>query len=315
MSTAPELSPNGTDSQSVLKKITYVVSDVHLTTSMAGLPHSDHFLRFLKDLNAEQRPCCECTLVLNGDVFDVTGSWQEDCLPWDSDHERADQALQSVLAGILAQHSEIVGELRAFLQKGHQMAYLTGNHDRLIGQSLGARVLLREVLCPDGRHSENLHIDTRYECRDLGLYVEHGQRFDPFNLASDRTHPPLGDAINILIVNRFVSLVLQKMSEAGYSPEICLQLRQVLHQIEYLRPLSLGPFWLKTVQRQYADHPESLKADYPIDRIIDQVIRETLLSPQLLVLVSRQLRIPQLLIRALLKALLDCPCCCPRCHS
>jgi hypothetical protein len=58
-----------------------------------------------------------------------------------------------------------------------------------------------------------------YEYPDLGLYVEHGHRFDPLNSSNDE-QPCFGDVINVLVVNHSVEQIVNRLQEHDYSPKL-----------------------------------------------------------------------------------------------
>lgn len=309
METAPELNPNPPRAVSTVRLMAYVVSDVHLSASPSPdeTEEDHHFVDFMREINQQHSAGTQLTLVLNGDILDVTGSWHSSCLPWDPDTASVEAYLLSVLSRILARHAAIVEELHRFLVQGGEILYLFGNHDRLVGEFASAQALLRETLCPKGVDASRLQFCPHVEVLSLGLYVEHGNRFDPFNRAMGPRVPPVGDAINILIVNRFVDLAVEKLRAAGYSEDLVLEMQETLEQVENLRPLSLGPYWLTSVARTYAEHPEGRGKKISIDGVIREVMGETLLDDRLIRILERRFWVPGFLLRLAFGVMLAFP--------
>src|SRR5690348_4702268 len=77
--------------------VAHVVSDIHLSTSASGITSGNNFLHFLEELNRKRTTEEESLLILNGDVFDITGSWHLETLPWDPDFYKVEGALLLVL--------------------------------------------------------------------------------------------------------------------------------------------------------------------------------------------------------------------------
>jgi len=227
--------------------------------------------------------------------------------PGHSDTAQVESALLHVLENILNTHRETVSELQQFLGKGGEIIYVFGNHDRLIGLYPAAQELIRKKLCPSDAHSGQIQFMSYFEDSELGLYVEHGQRFDPFNHENYKQSPPFGDVINILIVNRFVDEAVKKLLKAGYSPDLVEEIETRLQQVEYLRPLSLGPYWLTSVSEQYRTHPGSSGKSISIDRIIQDVTKETLLDQRLISIFARRFWVPTSLLKLIFQLLLVFP--------
>ncbi len=291
-----------TITQSNLKA--YIVSDVHLNNNSYD-KHSNkenserkNFQKFLTELNINFPLDAQIILILNGDIFDITGSWSNSVLPWDNDKEKVENILKDLVLEIIENNKLIIDELRQFLKHPlSRIVYVTGNHDSLLGKYPGAQELIKGELLneiPEDLH-KNKHIDfvKSFEYPDLGLYVEHGHRFDPFNISSNDHEPTLGDVINILVVNRFVKLIAGRLESHGYSLDLISNIKSHLYDIEYLRPLSLLPFWIESIANIYCDHPECEKKKESIESIFRSVILELHKDPWIIKYLSKKLHVPR----------------------
>lgn len=283
------------------KLVAYVVSDIHLNNHPYDRSQEDenpqrkHFRRFLTDLrNRLEKSSDRVLLVFNGDTFDITGSWSDMTLPWDKNTELVEKSVLKILSEIVEKNDQIITELQALLALPNvEMIYIIGNHDRLLGLFPTVQAYIQSVLMPQNSDVARIQFQNTFTSLDLGLYVEHGQRFDPFNYERYQQEPPLGDLINILIVNRFIELTIQKLHANGFSQELISEVYQELKNIEYLRPLSLGPYWLASLARQYRNHEENQNKPRSIEQIIQAVVRETLIDDQMLTRVSRYFFLPK----------------------
>ena len=277
-----------------------VVSDVHLndhdydTDEFTENPRRKIFREFLTRLNHEAKSNHqETTLLLNGDVFDITGSWFSSVLPWEHTDEVVEPVLCQTIERIINNNQSIIHELHAFLRHKHNhLHFVIGNHDGMLAHSAAAQQQIKQRICLDDSGilveslAEKIHFSHSFELLELGFYAEHGHRFDPFNsipsaFQATQRHA-FGDYINILLINRFVEMVSQKLDQAGYSSELIESVRQELRDIEYLRPLSLVPLWVQTIANHYQSHPETMQKLFTgrwhetADSIIRSVLAEIL---------------------------------------
>jgi UDP-2,3-diacylglucosamine pyrophosphatase LpxH len=257
----------------------YVVSDVHLNDHVTNPdfdlanPRREGFRRFLERLNqetAEHAESLKTVLVLNGDILDMTGSWFEDLAPWEGPPEVIERHALCVLERIIGMNRHVFKELSLLAQSRQvELVYVIGNHDGMLRLFHRLRERLHEEVGP-------IVFRDDYHQPDLDLYAAHGHQFDFFNQSNELIEHPLGDYINIVIVNRFVDMVVLKMQEEGYTPSLIASVNARLHDIEYLRPFSLIPLWVETMAKSYKRHPENEGKNKSIDGIIYWVLAEVL---------------------------------------
>jgi predicted phosphodiesterase len=294
----------------------FVVSDVHLNNHPYDRerdlenPRRSNFRQFLTRLNREITPLDKGLLILNGDILDITGSWFEPIMPWDGNAKAVEQTLKVLLAEILENNLSTVQELREFLERPHaEIIYVFGNHDGLLQHFPSAQQVVREFICGDNAElGAKLRFEPFYFSEALDLYIEHGHLLDPFNNHTNTTQePPLGDVINILIVNRFVELAVLRLKANGYSDEFIRRMHNQLHDIEYLRPLALVPVWIETVARQHDSHPENVGKLRSIREILISVVSEILQDPQMTRYMTQQLHLPKPVLYFVIKLTLRLP--------
>lgn len=303
----------------------YIVSDVHMNTqpyepdTETENPSRKHFREFLTQLNDEPTPG-KTMLILNGDVIDINGSWYDARMPWDTDQTLVAEELINVVREILENNNRIMNELRRFLQQPNtEVIYIIGNHDRLLSVFPQSQQFIREQLSPD--NIDRFRFAPFLEVPELSLYVEHGQRLDPFNSVIKPGVPPFGDIVNIRIVNRFVDNVITEMTVAGYSNDVIRQMQSALDDLEYIRPLSLGPYWIQSVLEQFRSNPEiAARSQFPlldsmmhdpktesIDSLIHRIGVELLFDKALLKIISQRFHLPPFIFRTLFRMMLRFP--------
>lgn len=291
----------------------FVVSDVHLNNHPYDRardlenPRRSNFRQFLTRLNVEITPQDKALLILNGDILDITGSWFEPIMPWDKDTAQVEETLKNLLLEIMENNLSAFQELRQFLENPHaEIVYVFGNHDGLLQHFPAAQTVIREFLSRDPEVGRRLSFVPFYVSETLDLYIEHGHLLDPFNYTHS-TQPPLGDVINILVVNRFVEMTVARLKENGYSDEFIQRMHAQLHDIEYLRPLALVPVWIETVARQHDSHPENVGKRKSIREILISVVSETLQDPQMTRYMIHQLHLPKPILYFTIKLTLRIP--------
>ncbi len=296
----------------------YIVSDVHLNNdpydkhSNKENPERKNFQKFLTELNTSFSSDDQVILILNGDIFDITGSWYNSVLPWDDDKEKVENILKDLVLEIIENNQLIINELCQLLKhQSSKIVYVIGNHDSLLGEYSGVQELIRDKLL----HGipQELKIDKQisfvksFEHPDLGLYVEHGHRFDPFNTSNNVHEPALGDVINILIVNRFIKLTVDSLKSHGYSSELISNIKYHLYDIEYLRPLSLLPFWVESIANIFCNHHESKTKLKSIEVIFRGVILEIYKEPWVTKYLSKKLQLPRFFLKLLINLTVQFP--------
>ena len=264
--------------------LAYIVSDVHLNShpfdakTLDENPRRQHFRQFLSRLNESHDDTAEeLLLILNGDIFDITGSWFDDPLPWDEDLRAVEAAFIQTLDRILENNVEIVHELTQLLQYNNvRICYILGNHDAMFNHFPKAKNHLLHHLSPDDKSRNQFLFMNSFESPELGLYVEHGHRFDPFNWPSSGHRFAFGDYVNLLMVNRFVGDVTRRMQQQTFPQTLIDDVQRQLHDLEYLRPMTLVPLWIETVANRYRLHEANKGKAESIDSILRSVLAEIL---------------------------------------
>ena len=297
--------------------IAYIVSDVHLNNHPYDQeveqenPRRRNFREFLTQLNDNLAADEEIQLILNGDILDITGSWYEDTVPWDTDRAEVEALVHKVLKEILQNNGMTVTELKRLIAHPlSRIIYVFGNHDGLLQTFSSTHDLIRQHISETPEEASRIEFTIGFECPDLELYVEHGHLLDPFNRKDNPDEieqPPLGDVVNILIVNRLVDVVVDKMEALGYSRKLIAKLRSRLHDIEYLRPLALVPVWIESLVRQYKDHSENQGKKETIDVILMDAVQRILVDPMMMGFMTRTLHLPRSVLSGIVKMVLRMP--------
>lgn len=291
----------------------FVVSDVHLNNhpfdraTHSENPRRRNFREFLSQLNDGLTDNDQVLLVLNGDILDITGSWFEDVMPWDPEPEKVETLVNKIVGEIVENNAAAFAELRRLIEHPHaEIIFIFGNHDGQLQTYPSSHAVVRRGITEDEAMHARIRFAPSFASEELELYIEHGHMFDPFNHAQG-SHPPLGDVINILIVNRFVDMAVDRLRANGYSEELVNQLHQRLHDIEYLRPLALVPVWIQTMITHYRKHPDNDGKAETVDVILMDVVRRILHDPLMIQFMVRQLKLPRPLLTLVIKALLGMP--------
>jgi UDP-2,3-diacylglucosamine pyrophosphatase LpxH len=292
----------------------FVVSDVHLNNhpydreTESENPRRRNFRLFLTRLNTEIHDTGKMLLVLNGDILDVNGSWFEPVMPWDSDAAKVEETLNRLLVDIMENNLSTIEELRQLLKHPlSEIIYIFGNHDGLLQKFPSSHQVIRNFLTADPNEQGRIRFADHFTSEELDIHIEHGHQLDPFNRAADTAEPPLGDIINILIINRFVELAIARLRESGYSEAFIVKMHSRLHDIEYLRPLSLLPVWVQTIANQYHSHPENVGKLQSVRDILIDTISHILLDPKMTQLMTERLHMPRRFLIFLIRLTLRIP--------
>ncbi len=291
----------------------YIVSDVHLNNhpydhGQGENPRRRNFRLFLNRLNQDVKAEEKILLVMNGDILDITGSWFEDVMPWDGHRDLVNETLSRVLREILDNNQATLDELRQLLEHPlTEIIYVFGNHDGMLQQYPESQQVIRDFLNPDATVQERIRFAPFYASEELDLYIEHGHLQDPFNHKGHGGEPPLGDVVNVLIVNRFVEMMMERLRQAGYSEPFLQRMHTRLHDIEYLRPLALLPVWVQTLAHDYERHPENIDKPQAVQAILISVVSEILLDPKMVAYLTRQLKLPRHILPLTISLVLRIP--------
>lgn len=291
-----------------------IVSDVHLNNhpydhvTQTENPRRRNFRVFLTRLNEEVRPTDRVLLILNGDILDITGSWFEDVMPWDENRPAVGEVLERLLLEILDSNLAVVQEMRKLLKHPQsEIIYVFGNHDGMLQQYPDSQQVVKNFLTQDPEEQARIRFVPFFASDELDLYIEHGHLQDPFNRKEVKDEPPLGDVINVLIVNRFVEMAVERFRENDYSEAFINRLRARLHDIEYLRPLALLPVWVQTVAHDYQRDPESGNRSQAVHDILIEVMTEILQDPKMVAYMTHRLQWPRPMLPLIIKLMLRIP--------
>ncbi len=91
---------------------------------------------------------------------------------------------------MLAAHPDLFISLRVFMEKGHRVVLVPGNHDIDIFWPRVRDRLVEELGGPD---SDHFHFESSGIYRTGSLYVEHGNQYYADSVFEDFTHPFLRD--------------------------------------------------------------------------------------------------------------------------
>lgn len=294
----------------------YVVSDVHLNNHPYDQNHETenprrrNFRLFLNQINDAVQPQDKILLILNGDILDITGSWFEDVMPWDADEAQVKAILNRLVVEIMENNLATFDEIRRLLRHPlTEIVYIYGNHDGLLQKFPESNEIIRQFLSPQAGEQSRVRFMESYASEELDLYIEHGHRLDPFNRAEHATiqDPPLGDVINILVVNRFVERAIDRFRNNGYPEDFIRRMHNRLHDIEYLRPLSLVPVWIQTIANQFQNHPENVGKQESIKTILIETVKETFHDKLMIRFMRKHLRLPLPMLLLIIKSMLGIP--------
>jgi UDP-2,3-diacylglucosamine pyrophosphatase LpxH len=177
-------------------------------------------------------------LILLGDIFDLIRTQKY----YEFEGMPHPEVKLRVMEDITEQHVPFFETLKYFTgRRGHSLRYVIGNHD--FGTSLDPRLLemVREkfglLLTP-----ENYYLDE-----PLGIWAEHGHRYDIVNNTYNKDGTPihycLGDKIVVEIVDKFFEKVREKQEELKIDPAI-------INDLDNVRPQSAISNWLDSIDEE-----------------------------------------------------------------
>ena len=102
-------------------------------------------------------------------------------------------------------------------------------------------------------------------CEQHGVYVRHGDIYDPFNFEKQRDASSLGDAIVIELLGRFPNEVKKKAKTLALS-QACLD---GLKEIDNVRPLLAVPIWIRGLLRRTCDEKQIKAISWIWDDLVD----------------------------------------------
>ena len=198
-----------------------VISDLHLGGEMPFMMSNPERLgNFLRELPARIKLADDekLELIINGDFVDFLAT--PPASPWTPDPSQARLKLQTVINGPF---KAVFDGLRAYVNAGHLLTILIGNHDVELFLP-GCERLLLETIGGDARQV-HLHSDgSAY--RIGGALIEHGNRYDDANvvdldgLRETRSAQSRGEAPPRELVvgegSKLVVSVVNQLKASGY---------------------------------------------------------------------------------------------------
>ncbi|MCA9618119.1 MAG: metallophosphoesterase [Myxococcales bacterium] len=186
---------------------TVIVSDIHLSEAEASDPRrplwmaykrrelfvDDDFARFLEWMQRTADGPIE--LVLNGDIFDFDNVTQlpeepEGRVTWLAKARglgSEEWMSRFKMSRIIADHPVWFGALRAFLDAGHRVVFVIGNHDLELSWP-SVQQLVRGALGP-ANGEEQLRFCPWFYLSEGDTYVSHGHVYDPNCAVPDPIDP------------------------------------------------------------------------------------------------------------------------------
>lgn len=173
----------------VARKV-YVISDLHIggaypvsgsgdTRGFRLNTHVDVATRFVTRLPASAAAGVALELVINGDIVDFLAERASSGPMWVPFSPDPDEACEK-LEAIVTRDQPFFDALGAFLNAGHRLTLLLGNHDIELGLP-PVREKFASLLGIDG-HADYEFIDNDEAYIVGGALIEHGNRYDGFNM-------------------------------------------------------------------------------------------------------------------------------------
>ena len=166
-----------------------IVSDLHVGEAgpLEDFLFEADFCRFLAHLASQAGPTGRpAELIINGDFFDFL---QIAPLRAGPIQDAADKLVRARKG-----HQHLFTELAAFVRDGHRLVVIPGNHDIELSEGAIQSALRQElftndaasqarIIFPDEQLPEHFSGRSRgsFVYRLPGVYIEHGNQFDPFN--------------------------------------------------------------------------------------------------------------------------------------
>jgi UDP-2,3-diacylglucosamine pyrophosphatase LpxH len=170
----------------------YVVSDIHIGGDYPpdddpedrGFRISTHipcFTEFLRAMAARPVGTTGTELVINGDFLDFLAEKDGEGNNWEPFTADPDRAVQK-LEDIIARDQPVFDALASFVQQGHRLTILLGNHDIELALPK-VRQRFKELLGVGDSHPFSFIYDG--EAYVIGdVLIEHGNRYDKFNVVN-----------------------------------------------------------------------------------------------------------------------------------
>jgi UDP-2,3-diacylglucosamine pyrophosphatase LpxH len=167
----------------------FVVSDLHLGAGdyLDDFDQDQGFVSFLEAISKKRGS----ELIINGDFIDfVAVTLEKDTTKPFSRLGCTEEESLRKLERALEAHASLFAALRRFMEKGHRLVLVPGNHDIDLFWPRVRDRLLDEL---GGPGSEQFRFESSGFYREDGLYVEHGNQYYADSVFENFTHPFLRD--------------------------------------------------------------------------------------------------------------------------
>jgi UDP-2,3-diacylglucosamine pyrophosphatase LpxH len=208
------------------------VSDLHLTDDAARTTFDiDRFSAVVSSHVARARAqgIRNITVALIGDIFELLKSqrWLEAGVrPWEAITPLHVDTVRDIFSKVADHNTKFFAFLRELVALDVKLAYIPGNHDRVINTPMGkeARARLLQELSlksfPDGR------FDRQIQDVSHGVIAIHGHEWDLGNRYTGH-NAAIGDAVVIEILLRLPAVVAQHTAKSPDDPSL-----QFLHELD-----------------------------------------------------------------------------------
>ena len=172
-----------------MAKSRYIVSDLHIGAGdyLDDFNQDEGFMALLDMLDRRR----STELIINGDFIDFVAVTLEksSSRPFSRLGSTEAESLEK-LERVLEAHGAFFSSLRRYIEKGHRVVLVPGNHDVDLFWPRVRDRLVEALGCPD---SDCFHFETSGVYRVGSLYVEHGNQYYADSVFEDFTHPFLRD--------------------------------------------------------------------------------------------------------------------------
>ena len=261
----------------------YGMSDIHLNNhhhpdKIHSSPYRPKVIQFLDEIiKTQEIEAAEVLLILNGDIFDITGSWPDHNSPTTMSTEKRIEVVRGIIDQIVDSNPEVIKRLRQFLNfKDTRILYIVGNHDRWLDDR-DLEVHLRRIL-DLGPDSPRFVMTRRFFMPEIGLLALHGDEFDPACRPPKEGFKALNRAerLDMIFLNGLMDRVSKKMKAGNYPPAIVNGVQETIQALEYVRPLHHAIDYLYGRLALLKNLPESQDHPEHIDETILDVVIESL---------------------------------------
>ncbi|MBY0385841.1 metallophosphoesterase, partial [bacterium] len=178
----------------------------------------DEFEVFLKYID-EQAQGREVELILNGDIFDFDSvttypaspgyhvSWLESRRGLDAEKEKSIYKIEV----ILRDHPLWVQALSQFINQGHRVIFVVGNHDLELNWIEVQKKIL-DILQLNNEQRRQVRFVEWFYISNKDTLIEHGHQHDPFCCNKDPINPVVIDYNRVMIRLPFGDLACRYMS-------------------------------------------------------------------------------------------------------